>query len=142
MRIFAWVNYIRSKRPSERNNTGVYTIKFTTDGLDDVKALPKGDKNALKTELIKKLSINPKQCGEPLLPPLGGWYSFHYLEYRVIYRVYDDLLAIAIAGVGKHNKDVEKDIYRRLEDAAKNGRLAESVLVALRDFTSSQQEPL
>jgi hypothetical protein len=59
----------------------------------------------------------------------------------VIYRVYDDLLAVGIAGVGKHDKNVEKDIYRRLEDAAKSGRLAESVLVALRDFTSPQQGP-
>ena len=141
-RISAWVNYIRSKRPSERNNGRVYTLKFTEDGLNDVKALPKGDKNALKAELLKNLSTNPKQCGEPLLPPLGGWYSFHYLEYRVIYRVYDDLLAVGIAGVGKHDKNAENDIYRRLEDAAKSGRLAESVLVALRDFTGPHQGPI
>ena len=114
----------------------MYTLKFTEEGLSDVKALPKGDKQSLKAELLKKLTTNPRECGEALEPPLEGWYSFHYLEYRVIYRIYDDLLAVGIAGVGKHDKDVERDIYRRLESVMANGKLAESLLNNFRDFTS------
>lgn len=114
----------------------MYTIKFTDDGLRDVKELPKNVRNALKEQLMKKLMINPQGCGEPLHGSLEGWNSFHYLEYRVVYRVFDDLLAIGIAGIGKHDKEAEVDIYRRLEDVAKNGKLAESVLVALRTFST------
>ena len=85
----------------------MYTIKFTDQGLQDVLDLPKNVKNSLKKELMSKLMTNPKANGEPLNHSLLGWYSFHYLEYRVIYKVFDDLLAVGIAGIGKHDKDAE-----------------------------------
>jgi mRNA-degrading endonuclease RelE of RelBE toxin-antitoxin system len=119
----------------------VYTIKFTDEGLRDVRELPKNVRNALKKELTLKLMTNPQAYGEPLNHCLEGWYSFHYLEYRVIYKIFEDLLAVGIAGVGKHDKDAEIDIYRRLEGAAKNGKLAESVLVALKTFSIPTRNP-
>jgi mRNA-degrading endonuclease RelE of RelBE toxin-antitoxin system len=103
--------------------------------MEDVKGLPKHVKNSLKKELMLKLMTNPKAHGEQLNHSLSDWYSFHYLEYRVVYKVFDDLLAVGIAGIGKHDKDAEIDIYRRLENAATKGKLAESVLVALRSFS-------
>jgi mRNA-degrading endonuclease RelE of RelBE toxin-antitoxin system len=119
----------------------MYTIKFTEDGLRDVKGLPRNVKNTLKEELTEKLMTNPQGYGEPLHHSLEGWYSFHYLEYRVVYKIFEDLLAVGIAGIGKHDKDAEIDIYRRLEGAAKAGKLAESVLVALQTFSRPPSGP-
>jgi hypothetical protein len=62
---------------------------------------------------------------------LAGWRSFHFGEYRVIYKVFDDLLAVAIAGVGKHDAEAALDVYRRLEAVAKTGKLAEAILLTL-----------
>jgi mRNA-degrading endonuclease RelE of RelBE toxin-antitoxin system len=113
----------------------VYIIKFTDEGLQDVKDLPKHVKNSLKKELVEKVQRDPVGCAEELQGILAGWYSFHYYEYRVIYRIFDDLSAVSIAGIGRHDPDANVDIYRRLESVMQNGKLAESVLITLRGFT-------
>jgi mRNA-degrading endonuclease RelE of RelBE toxin-antitoxin system len=113
----------------------VYDIKFTDEGLADAKSLQKAVRNTLKKELTGKVAVDPRGCSEPLTGSLDGWFSFHYLEYRVVYKVYDDLLAIAVAGIGKHDKDAERDIYRKLEALAQTGKLAESVLASFRGFS-------
>ena len=113
----------------------MYIVKFTDHGLADVKSLPKNVRNALKKEFEKKLMIDPKGCSEPLHGVLAGWFSFHYLEYRVIYKIFDDLKAIGVVGVGKHDADASADIYRKLEVLAKTGKLAESVLSTFRGFS-------
>ncbi|MCI0407079.1 MAG: hypothetical protein L0191_00730, partial [Acidobacteria bacterium] len=78
-----------------------------------------------------------------LREPLRGWGSFHFGENRVIYKIFDDLLAVGIAGVGKHNPDASLDIYRRLEAVAKTGRLAETILVTMKGLSrlSPAKEP-
>ena len=119
----------------------MYTIKFTDAGLQDVKDLPKNVKNALKKELVEKLAADPQGHGEALHHALEGWHSFHYLEYRVVYKIFEDLLAIGVAGIGKHDKDAEVDIYRRLEGAVKNGQLAHSMLLTLRTFAVPARSP-
>jgi mRNA-degrading endonuclease RelE of RelBE toxin-antitoxin system len=113
----------------------VYTIQFTDEGLQDVKALPKHVMNSLKKEMAEKVQRDPVGCAEPLQGVLAGWYSFHYLEYRVIYKVYEDLSAVGVVAVGRHDPDLTADIYRRLEAAVHTGKLAESVLATLRGFT-------
>jgi len=113
----------------------VYEIKFTREGLANAKSLPKNVRNSLKKELRSIVALDPKGCSEPLTGFLEGWFSFHYLEYRIVFKVFDDLLAIGIAGIGKHDKDAERDIYRKLEVLAKTGKLAESVLSTFRALT-------
>jgi mRNA-degrading endonuclease RelE of RelBE toxin-antitoxin system len=112
----------------------VYVIKFTDDGLADVKNLPKHVKNSIKKEFEKKVMVDPIGCAEPLGGVLEGWHSFHYLEYRVIYKVIEDIKAISVVGIGRHDKDAEKDVYRRLENLARTGKLAESVLLTFREI--------
>ena len=112
----------------------MYTIQFTDEGLRDVRGLAKHVRNSLKREMAEKVSRDPVGCAEPLQGILNGWYIFHYLEYRVIYKVYEDLSAVGVVAVGRHDPDVAADIYRRLEAAVHTGKLAESVLVTLRGF--------
>ena len=119
----------------------MHDLKFTDEGLADVKALPKNVKNALKKELQQTVALDPKGCAEPLIASLEGWFSFHYLEYRVVYKVFDDLPAVGIVGVGKHDRDATLDIYRKLEALAKTGKLAESVLATLRGFSFAPPLP-
>ncbi len=88
--------------------------------------------NALKKALRNKVAPDPYGCSQELREPLAGWRSFHFGEYRVIYKVFDDLPAVGIAGVGKHDAKATRDIYRRLEAVAKTGKLAETVLTTLK----------
>lgn len=110
----------------------MYDIQFTDDGLQDVRALPRNIRNALGKAMKKELAPDPAPCSDELREPLQGWRSFHHGKYRVVFKVYKKERIIAVAGIGRHDKDEAKDIYRRLEAAAKRGKLAEQVLAALK----------
>jgi len=112
----------------------LYAVKFTRYGLADVKALPKNVKNGLRKQLAGTLAREPLRCSEELRGPLAGFRSFHWRGYRVVFRVFPALRAVAIAGVGKHSKSAREDIYRRLEALVKTASLADSVLVTLREL--------
>jgi mRNA-degrading endonuclease RelE of RelBE toxin-antitoxin system len=118
----------------------VYVIKFTDDGLKDVRDLPKNIRNALKAELIEKVAGDPYNHSEPLLSVLKGWRSFRFGDYRIIFKVYDDLKAIGIAAIGKHDPEAHKDVYKRLETLVIGGSFAEKMLVTMRGFTFPPKE--
>jgi mRNA-degrading endonuclease RelE of RelBE toxin-antitoxin system len=116
-----------------------YVIKLTDDGLADVKSLPKNVRNALKKVMKNKVVSDPYGCLHELKEPLAGWGTFHFGEYRVIYKVFDDLRAVGIAGVGRHDVEAILDIYRRLEAVAKTGKLAERILITMKGVSRPTQ---
>lgn len=111
----------------------MYVSKFTDEALENIKSLPKNIKNALRKEFQKKIHVNPVNCSEPLTGVLEGFRSFHYGSYRVVYRIFEDIQTISVVAIGKKDKTHQTDLYRKLESLAKTGKLAESVLKALRD---------
>ena len=117
-----------------------YAIQFTDDGLADVKALPKSVRNSLAKALKSKVAKDPIRCSEPLRGPLAGWHSFHFGKYRVIFRIYEDLKVVAIAGIGSHSSQAGRDICRKLEALARRGELAKSILATLRGFSDPRDE--
>src|SRR5713226_4811191 len=133
-----WGDCIPSRRRSEKNRLS-YQIQFSGAGLEDAKKLPRNARNSLAKELRNKLARNPAGCSEELREPLAGWRSFHCGKYRVIFKLYEDLQIIAVAGIGKHSVQPAHDIHRRLELVAKRGRLAESILATLRSFSRAEK---
>ena len=126
-------NCTRLKKPLTKSSA-VYVIKFTENGLEDVKALPKNVRNSMKKQLPLRLSQDPLRHSLPLNPPLEKFRSCHVGEYRVLFHVAEDIHAIAIAGVGKHSANPDLDVYRKLEKLVRQGTLAERLLAALRGF--------
>lgn len=114
----------------------MFSIKFTDDALADVKILPKNVRNSLKRVLLKRVAVDPYGSSLELSEPLQGWRSFHWGKYRVVFKIFDEVATIAIAGVGERLPQSRSDVYRRLEGLAAQGRLAESVLRILRGFSS------
>jgi mRNA-degrading endonuclease RelE of RelBE toxin-antitoxin system len=110
----------------------VYAIKFTGDGVRDLKSLPKNARNRLKKEVQSKLAKDPSACSDELRSPLQDWRSFHSGKYRVIFKLYSQPKVMVIAGIGEHSRRPERDIYRRLEVLVKQGKLAEKILATLR----------
>lgn len=108
----------------------MYVAKFTRDAANDVRSLPRNTRNALKKAFSTKLLRDPAGCSEELSEPLAGFHSFHFDAYRVVFRIYADLKAIAVVGVGK--KGTPSGVYERLEKLAAAGKLADSVLATLR----------
>jgi len=93
----------------------LFRLYFTGDGMADVKALPKNTRNSLKKLLIQRLASDP-----------------------LVFKVYEELGAIAIVGVGERQPQSASNIHRRLERLAAQGKLAESVLATLRGLSSRQ----
>ena len=114
----------------------MYVAKFTPQAVADIRGLPKNTRTSLKKEFEKTILKDPSGCSEDLTEPLAGFRSFHFRDYRVVYRIYEDLNAIAVVGVGKKTNDPSSDVYKRLERLATSGKLADSVLKTLRLLSS------
>ena len=116
----------------------MYVLKFTGNAVADIKTvIPKHLKGPLKKELLEKVAHNPVGCSHELQGLLEGYRSFTWQEYRVVYRVFDDLLAIAVVGVGLRSPQSTENIYRKLEILAQTGELAQGMLFSLRGFTKT-----
>jgi mRNA-degrading endonuclease RelE of RelBE toxin-antitoxin system len=114
----------------------VFVLKFTGDAVADIKAvIPKNLRGPLKKILLETVSSDPVSCSHELRGDLEGYRSFQWREYRVVYKIFDDLFAIAIVGVGLRSPESTQNIYRRLEKLAKTGELAQGVLFSMRGFT-------
>lgn len=109
----------------------MYRSHFTAVALQDVKASPKNVRNPLKKEFEKKIHVDPIGCSEPLTGQLENFRSFHFRDYRVVYRVFPNLSAVSVVGIGKKDEGHQAEIYQKLEALAKQGKLAEAVLRAL-----------
>ena len=114
----------------------MYVAKFTPQAVADIRRLPKNTRTSLKKEFEKTILKDPSGCSEGLTEPLADFRSFHFREYRIVYRIYEDRNAIAVVGVGKKTNDQSSDVYKRLESLASSGKLADTVLRTLRLLSS------
>ena len=112
----------------------MYAVKLTSDAVADFKALPKNVRNRLAKIMQQELASNPHGVSSPLRPPLEGWRSFHYGAHRVVFTLLETERVVVIAAIGRHHTVASRDIYRRLEQAARAGRLAEALLRVLREL--------
>ena len=116
----------------------MYVLKFTGDAIADIKTIiPKHLRGPLKQALLDKVANDPLGCSRELRKDLQGFRSFTWQEYRVVFRFFDELLAIAIVGVGLRSAQSSENIYRKLEALARTGELAQGVLFSLRGFTKN-----
>jgi mRNA-degrading endonuclease RelE of RelBE toxin-antitoxin system len=114
----------------------VYVLKFTGNAVADIKTLiPKHLKGPLRNALLEKVAIDPLGCSHELHEDLAGYRSFRWQDYRIVFKVFDDLKAIAVVGVGLRSPQSAENIYRKLEVLARTGELAQGVLFSLRGFT-------
>ena len=114
----------------------MFVLKFISSAVADIKAvIPKHLKGPLRKELLRKVAPDPISCSHGLHGQLEGYRSFTWQQYRVVYKVVDDLLAIAVVGVGLRSPQSAENVYRKLEVLARTGELAQGVLFSLRGFT-------
>ena len=114
----------------------MYVLKFTSSAVADIKTvIPKHLKGPLRKELLEKVAADPIGCSHELHGQLESYRSFTWQEYRVVYKVFEDLLAVAVVGVGLRSPQSAENVYRKLEVLVRTGELAQGVLFSLRGFT-------
>src|SRR5690349_6796132 len=95
--------------------TRLYVLKFTSGAIADIKTvIPKHLKGPLRKELLEKVASDAEGCSHELQGDLAEYRSFTWQEYRVVYKIFEDLSAIAIVGVGPRSPQSAENIYRKL----------------------------
>jgi mRNA-degrading endonuclease RelE of RelBE toxin-antitoxin system len=118
----------------------LYVLKFTSQAVADIKSIiPKNLRGPMQKALVEKVATDPVGCSKELQRELSGFRSFTWQKYRVVYRVFDELLAVAVVGVGLRSPQSAENIYRKLEVIARTGELAQGVLFSLRGFTKKPE---
>jgi hypothetical protein len=114
----------------------VYVLMFTAGAVADIKTIiPKHLKSPLQKQLLAKVATDAVACSRELHHELEGYRSFTWQEYRIVHKIFHDLRAIAIVGVGLRSAQSSESVYRRLERLARTGELAQGMLFSLRGFT-------
>ncbi|HUG82065.1 MAG TPA: type II toxin-antitoxin system RelE/ParE family toxin [Bryobacterales bacterium] len=112
----------------------MHTPKFTPAAIENIKRLPKNVKARLKAAIMDDLVADPEGSSKTLTGVLSEFPSFHWRDYRVVFKLDDDLKALAIVAVAKKTRNPDRNLYRRLETAVENGELAAKVLETLKGF--------
>ena len=108
-----------------------YSIAFTGDAFEDVKALDGSIKNKLKKVLTKKLAMDPEGYGLPLRSPLDLYWKHEFAAHRVIYRIYKEKHLVVVCAVGPRKQGDAADIYRQFQALAQTGKVAQQIAEVL-----------
>ena len=115
----------------------MFAVCFTDDAVRDVKALRKAVRNSLRKAIMGTLAVDPVRHSTELRSPLEQFRSFHWRRYRVVFKVYAERRAVAIVGLGERAAQSRWNIYRRLEELARQGGRANAILTTMRGFLDS-----
>lgn len=85
----------------------MFTVEYLTQVVkDDIPALPKRVAQTIKRAIEERLMTDPIGFGKPLRYSLKGHRRLRVGDYRIVYRI-DDQVVIIVAI--KHRKDVYED---------------------------------
>jgi mRNA interferase RelE/StbE len=83
---------------------------------DDFRSISPPDQKIIFRDIQKKLTIDPKGYGQPLLGELKGYWRLRVGDYRVIYKMAQDTVEVLVIKVGiRRDEKVYKDLFYRLK---------------------------
>jgi len=65
---------------------------------------------------IRRLGEDPEKQGKPLVDELSGFRSIRAVgqRYRIVYKVYGDVVEVLVVGAGLRREGSKSDIYSRM----------------------------
>ena len=78
----------------------------------DLPEIPRNIRERIREAIERRLATEPSKYGEPLRRSLHGWRKMRVGDYRVIYRVDQDKVAICKIG---HRKEVYTKAHLRMD---------------------------
>ena len=85
-----------------------YEVRVSSPARRDLNKLPESVTAAVIDFMFGPLAENPQRVGKPLTNELAGRYSARRGEYRIIYRIDNDLVVVEVIRVAHR-----RDAYRR-----------------------------
>jgi len=97
--------------------TDIWKIKIHKLVLsEDFKSIEPTDQKIILKDIRKKLSLEPKSYGKPLSGALKGYWRLRVKDFRVIYKIREDIIEVIIIKVGiRRDEEVYKKIFYRLK---------------------------
>ena len=87
---------------------------------EDTKKFSFEQKERIKKQIKKKLSVDPEGYGEPLIGDFKGYYKLRVEDTRVIYTIIKDEILVLIIKVGiRKDDEVYEDFYFKLKKMKK-----------------------
>lgn len=81
----------------------IYYLKTVVE--DDIPVLPKTEQKIIKKAIEERLMVDPIGFGKPLRYSLKGHRRLRVSDYRIVYRIEPNQMAVIIIAI-KHRKDV------------------------------------
>ena len=83
---------------------------------EDFKPISRPECNIILRAIRKKLGTDPKSYGKPLVGALKGYRRLRVGDYRVIYKIKQDLIEVLVVKIGiRRNEEVYKEMFSRLK---------------------------
>ena len=83
---------------------------------EDFKNIPTSDQKRILKTIEKKLVVDPRAYGKPLIGSLQGYWRLRIEDYRVIYQIIDNEIIVFVVKVGIRKDDqVYREIFQRLK---------------------------
>ena len=83
---------------------------------EDFKSIPPFDQERILRVIQKKLSIEPKSYGKPLVGDYAGYWRLRIEDYRVVYKVVENEILVLVIKIGIRKDDqVYKELWMRLK---------------------------
>jgi mRNA-degrading endonuclease RelE of RelBE toxin-antitoxin system len=116
-----------------------FELRYTPDAAAEIQGLDGSVRKQLRKVLEKKLAIDPEGYGLPLRGPLAGYWKHQFANHRIVYRIYPQQHVVVVCAVGVRKQGDAQDIYRKLESAAKMGRLAGQMASVVRNLLGTKR---
>lgn len=85
-----------------------YRIIWNEKALKDISKLDKQAAIRIKNKVNQHLCKAPQKLGEPMKGSFAGLHRYRVGDYRVIYKIQDEMLIISIIRIG-HRKEVYEE---------------------------------
>lgn len=93
-------------------------------GQEDIKRVPADARARVFRAIYKKLSIDPKAYGKPLVGVYQGYWRLRVDDYRVIYRIIEHRVTVFVVQIGARKDDeVYKQLVARLDKISRGPHL-------------------
>ncbi len=89
-----------------------FTVRYYPDVLsDDIPALSLSIRERIRKAIAAKLVSAPQNYGEPLRKTLKGFWKLRVADYRIVFKIRDDV--VQVIGIG-HRKDIYGKMVGRI----------------------------
>ncbi len=85
----------------------MYEVKITPSGLRHLDRLPNKIRDAALATIFGPMAENPQRVGKPLMDELEGLRSACRGDYRIVYEILEDEMAVVI-----HRVQHRRHVYR------------------------------